>query len=42
VMTLGLHELVLCKLVLELGESGFDAGVSNQALVARLVACVVC
>src|SRR5918997_1770009 len=40
-MALGSHELVLLVFVLEIGEGGFDAGTTDQALVTLLVAGVV-
>src|SRR5918994_6764811 len=40
-MAVRVHELVLCKCVLELGEGSFDARNTRQTLVALLVAGMV-
>ena len=40
-MTVGVYKLILCEFVLEFGESGFNARIADQTLVARLVAGMV-
>ena len=40
-MTVGIHKLIICKFILELGEGGWDARNPHQTLVALLIAGVV-